>query len=329
MLHYFVTIFDKSGTFIDAFDPVKIETDSVPLNFANPQIDSICERVFDVKNYIPTWLLQEDEEGKTLFVKFLQHYYDWYYCSQLSGLYSNSLFDFIDIESYDENVYETALNSFLPGITEIFSRYNYTPNLQNIINTLISIKLNVFQRKGTPQSVNILFSSLFSEIYSVGIENIQPTKVNVIYYFFPEITLEKEMLDEIYMEFLHPYGMTFTSESQQFNDTFVSGEDEDNLFREYNESILGSTTNSYEVPKIGNYIVYNMGDTQSLDYTTGCSSASPPPRGITANTANMPTYNHPNWAIGVSGATAFGDINIAEFILLPYEDNPNVSIPSC
>jgi len=329
MLHYFTTIFDKSNTYIDAFDSVKTLTDDSPSNFVNPIIDDTCQRYFDVKNYLPTWLVQEDEEQKTLFVKFVQHYYDWYYCPKLSNLYPNDVFDFIDIKNYNEKVYTSGLNSFLPGIVDIFNRYNYTPDLNNVINTLLNIKLNIFQRKGTSQSVNIFFSSLFSDIYSVGIELTDSVTINLKYYFYPEITLDKNMLDEIYMEFLHPYGMTFTSESQQYNNSFLDDENDDLFLRGYNEGEFGVTLSAYEVPKIGNYIVYNMGDTASLDYSTGCSSASPPPRGITANTANMPTYNHPNWFIGISGSTGFGYINISDFIFLPYENNPNIGITSC
>jgi len=322
MLHYYATIFDRSGNYSDAFDDAKVVI-STQGNESNELIlEGACERIFDVKNYLPQWLVNEDLENKTLLVKFLQHYYDWYYCFELSGIYANKIFDYIDPYNYDENVYLTGLNSSMPGIKNIFSLYNYTPNVQNVIDLLTNIKVDLYQRKGTYQASNILFSTLFDEIISVGINQVEPGNLEIIYFVAPGETIDISMLDAIYQEFLHPYGMIFSSSLQEYS----FNNDDSDLFR-YNESELGITTSAYEVPKIGNYIVYNMGDTGSLDYTTGCSSASPPPRGITANTANMPTYEHPNWAF--KGATAFGNINISEFLFLPYEDNPNIDIPSC
>jgi len=324
MLHYYATTFDRSNTFIDAADFISTEISTLPGSSEIVPIDR-CPRVFDVKNYLPQWLVSEDLEGKTLFVKFLQHYYDWYYCFNLSGIYANKIFDYIDPNSYDENVYLTALNSHLPGLSEIFLKYNYIPNIKNIIELITNIKLNFYQRKGTSQGVNIFFSTLFDEIYSVSVQTNSPNDLT-IHYFYTE-TISLDMLNEIYEEFLHPFGMVYSSQMSEYSSSFSGLIEEDaNIYR-YNESEIGVTSAAYEVPKIGNYIVYNMGDTASLDYTTGCSSASPPPRGITANTANMSTHEHPNWTI--KGITAFGDINISDFIFLPYEDNPNIGITSC
>lgn len=51
--------------------------------------------------------------------------------------------------------------------------------------------------------------------------------------------------------------------------------------------------------------------------------------GATFNVSDLPTYNHPNWFLGRSGGTTFGDINISGFILLPLKNNPNIGITSC
>ena len=73
--------------------------------------------------------------------------------------------------------------------------------------------------------------------------------------------------------------------------------------------------------------VYNQGDTGTIGYTSGCSGSSHP-RGISANTADMPTYTHPNSVVSSVGAS-FGSINIYEFLYMPYDSSPNHGITGC
>ena len=89
----------------------------------------------------------------------------------------------------------------------------------------------------------------------------------------------------------------------------------------------GITLNAFEASQIGNYFVYRVDDAETIAATTGCSldgtDVHNDPAGITLNNADMPTFTHPNWTLGISGGTSFGSINISDFTFLPYKDNPN------
>ena len=126
-------------------------------------------RVFNVKDYLPTWLVDEHDNGNTLFVKFMQYYYDWLYNPEISNIYNNRVFDFIDIEKIIDPMVTTALNSHVPGLADIFANHNYTPKVANVRKFLKNIKRDIYQRKGTPSSASILFGTLFSEVSSVNV----------------------------------------------------------------------------------------------------------------------------------------------------------------
>lgn len=327
MLH-FLTAARPTRSYVDDID-LAITLINNSSGSSELVIPTGCERVFDVKNYLPSWLIQEDIEDKTLLVKFLQHYFDWYYCPVLSNLYSIDLFNYIDPKNYDENVYLSALNSHLPGISDIFLKYNYTPDLENVKNIITNIKHKVYQRKGTPSAVNILFTSLFDDISNVNVSYSNPCEISITYYVNSIPTsLSKLMLDEIYQEFCHPYGMTFSSVGPQTFNNYTSYEEDETALREFNDDPSGVTLSAYEVPILGHYWVYNLDDMETIGYTSGCSGSSHP-RAIAGNTSNLSTYTHPDWFIGSTSGISFGDINISDFIFLPYEDNPNITIPSC
>ena len=82
--------------------------------------DTDQPRVFNVKDYLPTWLVDDHDNGNTLFVKFMQYYYDWLYNPEESNIYNNRVFDFIDIEKIVDPIITTALNSHIPGLVDIF-----------------------------------------------------------------------------------------------------------------------------------------------------------------------------------------------------------------
>ena len=89
------------------------------------------------------------------------------------------------------------------------------------------------------------------------------------------------------------------------------------------------TLTAWDLPLLGNYFVYNMGDTATIGSTSGCSGSSHA-RAITGNTANMPTYSHPDWSDDIVSGASFGSINIFDFIALEYNStNPNLGITGC
>lgn len=331
MLIYYATALQKAGGLTDAFPSALEGIETLATNsYELSNLPSGCSRIFDVTNFLPKWLTDEDLNGDTLMVKFLQYYYDWYYCSQQSGIYAQDVFDYIDPDNYDENVYLTALETYFPEITSL-----YVPELKNAISLIKASKTGIFQKKGTTEAVNTFFGLLSDDTIGADIRK-TPFPFSLSFDIDCSIYLsralnpaEDNILKELYNKYFLPYGLEVRFIIQQGSQQFQSSQDEQTAMASYNSGTDGVTLSAYEAVKIGNYIVYNMGDTASLDYNTGCSSASPPPRGITANTADMPTYTHPNWYLGISGATAFGDINISEFLFLPYENNPNTGITSC
>ena len=348
MLIYYATVLGTGDTYADSFPLVQETLETLGSNsYELSGLPSGCSRVFDVTNFLPRWLTDEDLNGDTLMVKFLQYYYDWYYCSSSSGIYANEIFDYIDPLNYNENVYLDGLNTYFPGIKTILNESPDYPelNLNNVKQLILGVKPEVLQRKGTEAALNIFFGTLFDEIVSVvaqfkddtPIDTITNKRLEVTVYYSEQLNSSAQTLvRRLISEYFIPYGLGKTELGQplpilfeEYSNSFRDFENDDSAIESYNSGSDGVTLNAYEAVKIGNYIVYNMGDTGSLDYNTGCSSASPPPRGITANIADMPTYTHPNWYIGVSGATSFGDINISEFLFLPYENNPNIGITGC
>ena len=333
MLIYYATTLQKAGDFTDTFPSALqgIET-LVNSSYETSGLPAACSRVFDVTNFLPRWLTDEDLNGDTLMVKFLQYYYDWYYCPQSSGIYAQDLFDYIDPDNYDSNVYLTALESYFPGMKNILTEYNKVLKIEKVKELIKSVKTEIFQRKGTSAAVNLFFGLLFDEVAGVQLKSSPAENISIEFELYVTSTIsanDNRFYKALYEKFFHPYGLTYTLSIKELSNLFQDDQNEASAMASYNSGTDGVTLSAYEAVKIGNYIVYNMGDTGSLDYNTGCSSASPPPRGITANTADMPTYTHPNWYLGISGATAFGDINISEFLFLPYENNPNTSITSC
>jgi len=141
------------------------------------------QRVFNVKDYLPTWLVDDHDNGNTLFVKFMQYYYDWLYNPEESNIYNNRVFDFIDIEKIVDPIIttrdgsvlppikllSTALNSHVPGLVDIFESYGYKPHLENVKSLIKNIKRDIYQRKGTANSASFFFGALFPEVESVTI----------------------------------------------------------------------------------------------------------------------------------------------------------------
>lgn len=300
----------------------------------NLDLPSGCKRSFDVKNYLPKWIVDLDKEGEPSFVKFMQYYYDWLYCPNESYIYSKELFTYIDIQNLTEKILPSLLNSHLPGLYPILENNpvgSYQPNLENVKKVLTNLKLDLYQRKTNPSCINQFFSDLFDEVISVSVELTSPGNISITYNTIPftPANFTKSMLDEIYEEILHPYGMRYVSVLSPFN------VQENNIERiegtgSSGGNTFGTAVQDYEMPRLGNYMVYNMGDTGSLDPTTGCEpEGNSLPRGITANTADMPTFEHPSWNGDIPSGVSFGNINIYDFVIMEYANSPNSGITSC
>ena len=108
----------------------------------------ICGRIFDVRNFLPYWLVQEHENGNTLLIKFLQYYYDWLYCSDASDLYVDNITDLFDIENIKEETKSAFIRSFIPQLEPVLDEH-----------TVDQIKNFIFRKK-------LFLSCFFSFSYS-------------------------------------------------------------------------------------------------------------------------------------------------------------------
>ena len=96
---------------------------SIEIPEVNLFLDEDCINCpFDVTNFLPTWLVDEHNSGNTLFVKFIQHYFDWLYCTGKSDIYMNNVFDLFDIENITEKTRDSILKTYLPGFREAIAR---------------------------------------------------------------------------------------------------------------------------------------------------------------------------------------------------------------
>jgi len=144
--------------------------------------------------------------------------------------------------------------------------------------------------------------------------------------------------EDIIKGVLHPAGMLGF---YQFTlDDYIPPDDTD---EDYNFA---------EIPVLGNYFPYRLNDTSGLTACVGCSGSEFTYVGLgyshgglsgagiagwSGATFDMPTYNFPNWAVGITQTSnpdgtslRFGYIHIGDFKFL-YEANesPNLGVTGC
>jgi len=318
---------DKTG---NAYTPTKIIGGEHPIVSTSIldllEADLKKDTPFKVINHVPSWLATDSKDNNTLLVKFLQYYYDWLYSSKDSGLYVDDYIDLMDIDNITEETKDAFVSSFIPDID--VDGLDLT--VEQVKDVLRAVKTNIFQKKGTQEALATLFTKIFPEIQSVGVERgnleftIQLRIVN-------DSIRNYDVYETVYKNLFHPVGMraniqiihSFGSEeSRRTEDTIIQ--------RELSES--GPTTTNFDSPRIGNYFVYNMNDAESLPAYSGESGSThgrgeTGASGNTANVSNLATYKHPNWIYGVSDGTILGDINIQGLMSQPLSaNNPNLGI---
>lgn len=301
-------------------EKVRSFLNAVAPNAANDFITESCDVPFDVKTVVPNWLVDEHYAGNSNFVKFFQHYFDWLYCARESGLYTESIESLQDISNIIPETASAFTNSFIPQL-------GLTAGQEEEF--LKNFRRDIISKKGTAEGIALFFVRAFPEVESVTVE--EPAILE------QEITLSISgtMLDlSVYKdayEYMKPVGIktTIVSASSAGSERAESNEDSEieERLAEFGFSTALSRGISFENPLIGNYLVYNQGDTGTIGYTSGCSGSSHA-RAIAANTADMPTYTHPNGVLTPAGAS-FGSINIYEFLYMPYDSSPNHGITGC
>lgn len=178
----------------DIFDTSQLGT---PLPI--PSFD--CPSTFDVTNYISHWLLEDHENNNTLLIKFLQHYYDWLYCSEKSGLYVTNMTDLFDISNINDKTNSAFIGSFIPGL----SMDNLTFSNTEVETILKNIKTDIFQRKGTKEGIALFFTKVFSEVQTVQVAA-DGLGVGVFLHINSGEERELSVYETVYKQFMHVLG---------------------------------------------------------------------------------------------------------------------------
>lgn len=298
-----------------------VDIDAIATQF----VTQSCSVPFDVKTVLPNWIVEEHDLGNTNLVKFFQHYYDWIYCNEKSGLYTNNIESLQDLDNIKPLTVSAFNNSFIPQLTEI---NGLTLESEVTKGFLKNYKRDIVNRKGTPEGTALFFAKLFPEVRSVKVE--QEPLQETITLFVNSVVRDLVVYETAYNALMKPVGIkTVINSPVTFDGSETSFTQEDNSISERlagNTGFDGATAVAFEVPLIGNYYVYNMGDTGTILYSSGCSGSAHS-RAIAGNTSDMPTHTHPNSIIGPRGAS-FGNINIYEFIYMPYT-TANQGITPC
>ena len=422
MLNSILTVFrENAGTSLD-IQVVDVLSEVILPEYSNvlfPESTALYSELiiedrdapFDVTNYLPMWLVDEHESGNTLFVKFIQHYFDWLYNTDRSTLHMDNLISLGNFENLNDHTEKSIVNSYIPGLYDIVEKYEgvafkvfgadinqekypgtgyfypvymrppsgsyhehniqtthvndeyvkfYMPNgtmnhadpndpidedleewhpnkvpflynPEKFVELIKNIQLDLYQRKTTVSCITSFFRTMLGEGLSVSTSSSNPGTIDISLTGSPTPFANRDYYLELYQELLEPVGVHSTLMINSASQRSASQEFELESARKYSkgDKAKGFTQEAYEFPLLGNYYVYHSNDTETLAPVTGCEDSTPPARGITENTSNMPTYTHPNWTVGDSGGTSFGSINIFDFIILPFEDNPNIGITSC
>ena len=311
---------DYSDNPISFYDAVGQSNNAVQNAFDIIMSDDQCPIPFDVRTVLPNWIVEEHENGNTNLVKFLQTYYNWLYCTNRSSLYTDSFVDLQDIDNMNSVTVDAFNLSFIPQI-------DFEENVSRLQGFLKNFRRDIIQKKGTPEGVALFFTKAFPEVKSVKVTSSNLSTEIEVYY---DGVLDYDVCYSAYKNFMHVAGTAFSlSIDPVTGSQFTEQQDDDEIDQRLAGStgFDGGTASAYEVPIIGNYYVYNMGDTGTINSSSGCSG-SVHARAIAGNTSDLPTFTHPNSAIASVGAS-FGSINIYEFLYMDYDSSSNTSITPC
>jgi len=185
--------------------PIDVFNSFGPLDIPDDLLESLrsCSTPFNVEDYIASWIVDEHDNGNTNLVKFLQYYYNWLYCPEISGLYTENINQLQDIENLSDLTRQAFINSFVPQI-------DFTSlNLSNIelINILKNFKRDIVARKGTAQGIALFFSKFFPEVDTVTIEE-SNLNYNIILNI-NGIPKEESVYRTAYESFAKPVGISY------------------------------------------------------------------------------------------------------------------------
>jgi len=325
-----------------------------------------CSYPMNIEELFPFWL-RENTAGQSKLILMTQKYYDWLSCGMNDNDVSFfNLENLIDIENIPDKLLKYKLFSYINSfpadaiITEDTPSGNVEPAM--VRKLLDNVKVNLYTKKGTEESVRFVLESLFG---------IKANKVSVSYpkrfvlrlnggrydwmrddtklrgqystnpnSYNPQLTgsfLNYSVLqdNDLWQEF--SYVINITGLSAGYYENVVrplvhpaGTKDFYDVLHDVFSNAGDQSSNVYiELPVIKNYALYDLFDTQSLSGCSGCS-------GTTDNPG--PQHVFPNWDIDIEAkypeGISFGQIEIKDFIRLSPAvgltyPNDNKSCTSC
>jgi len=302
-------------------------------------LSASCEYPLSIRELFPYWM-RVDSNGNSVLISLTEQYYKWLVCNStdINDISFLKLEDLFNLETIPAelltNLANTYVNSLPPSqITNLSST-----NLKSLIE---NIKVNLYNKKGTKDSVKYLISTLFG---------IEATEISVSYpkryvltlnggnydwmrdnlgptgqyspnpeSFRPQLTgsrLNFSVIRDGDMWQEYSYVVNATGLTSSYYQDILSPiihpigtkyfvNTRQDIFNNEYDSLSFITI--YEIPKIQNYTGYTLGSTTTIGYTFGCAS------GLTA-----PTYVFPSWDVEISQipGISFGNININDFLTL-------------
>ena len=322
---------------------------TVPTSYLNPTFTtnySDCEYPIDITTMFPSWLAKNRENlGITLdIIALTKKYYEWLTCNTKTDITPDlSFFELEklkDVSTVPSNLLKIFAKTYFPSLTEEAIENDVTDEeLRGIID---NIKVNLYSKKGTPESFQYLITTLFSGILKEEVDVFYP-KRSLLYLNdgksaqTPSIKSKISVLnnsrlrgDERGLWQENSYVVNIRGNPGED----IPSEDRYNALVKpvlhpagmrdfYQETInLPDETEEdtgvlqTESTIIKNYAFYSFTDIASIGETLGCTYAS---GGLSAY---GPMYVFPDWARGIPSGISFGEVRLEYFNngLLPNVD---------
>lgn len=301
-----------------------------------------CSYPLNINELFPYWLRRVSAGITANLISLTQSYYEWLTCHSAD---INSV-SFFDLESIND--IETMPDKYVPYFSNVYlnsvplNQINYPGYTggnvdQTKIRSLVeNIKTNLYSRKGTKSSYELVINELF-DISPENISIINPKnyimRLNGGRYdwmrdgicggtdnqnvFTPDLTSSYLNLSVIsdgdlwqeYSYVVKVSGLSFAAYNEIIRPILHPAGTLDffnpvqNIFSNTSETII---TEKEEIPQIKNYLGYTFGSSTSL---LVCSQGG----------GSQPTYTFPYWDKEISqysSGLTFGNINIVDFLLL-------------
>lgn len=345
------------------FFGVGITNDSQAFAFLNAQGNSYLLRrneninPIQVEAQVPYWMTKNSDGygNSSVMINFLQEYYNW--LTNHYGYENTNVFDvtkLFDINASPSFMLEHFVNTFAQDISTIYKLPDSKrPTSDQIRNTIVNIRTEIYEEKSTETVFKRLLNSLFG---------INPNEVTIKY---PKTRLMRlnggilpwmsNGMNESISQFIGSTG-EYSNERYSLIGSYLNQGViyDNNLWQEYSyvvdspidesdvyyEETVRNTLHpagfkaffekrelfaevappdinlesDYEVPVVANYYPYNLSMNTSLAKCTGCTTGSP----LFVAGWTYPTFVFPSWDVEIQrrGYTSFGSILLHDFFEL-------------